>query len=85
MKRIKRQSINLKAKAIDLQKIKANNAPESQRERHTMEDERCELRPIEGAPHAAGAAAEPIPMHVQDVTFLLTAQKQRRLAAAAAL
>lgn len=31
MKRIKRQSINLKAKAIDLQKIKANNAPESRR------------------------------------------------------
>lgn len=69
MKRIKRQSINLKAKAIDLQKIKANNAPNT--------DER---NPADRGRHMqlGAAAAEPIPMHVQDVTFLLTAQKQRR-------
>lgn len=58
--------------------------PPNPNERQTMEDEQTQLQPTEGAPHAAGAAAEPIPMHVQDVTFLLTAQKQRRLAAAAA-
>lgn len=69
MKRIKRQSINLKAKAIDLQKIKANNAPNT--DEHNPADRGRHMQ-------LGAAAAEPIPMHVQDVTFLLTAQKQRR-------
>lgn len=74
MKRIKRQSINLKAKAIDLQKIKANNAPNTD-ERNPAD--RGRHMQLGAAAAVAAAAAEPIPMHVQDVTFLLTAQKQR--------